>query len=221
MTEEKKQLKQQRKLQKKEEKAKRKAALAEAKAKHKKESQGFWAEFKKFISKGNIIDLAVAMVIGTAFNAIVKGVVDFVITPFISYLTGDINLEDKKIYLQHPEEATETTEAIAEISIKYGSLIQATINFLIIAMTVFLLVRTVNKIRKATDEMKEKWHSEEAQRKAEEEEKKKAEEKAKAEAEAAALEAEKAALAERERQFYENVQRQTELLADISAKLDK
>ena len=58
--------------------------------KAKKQSDSFWKDFKKFISKGNIVDLSVAVVIGAAFNSIVKGLVDFIITPLISLCTGGL-----------------------------------------------------------------------------------------------------------------------------------
>ena len=102
-------------------------------AKIKKNSQKFWSEFKKFITKGNIIDLAIAMVMGTAFNAIVKGLVDFIITPTTTFLIGStVDLSELKYILREAAEATETTPAVTEIAIKYGSFIQTIINFLLI-----------------------------------------------------------------------------------------
>ena len=186
-------------------------------AKRKEQRKQFWTDFKKFISKGNIIDLAVAVVVGTAFNSMVNGIVKFIITPIISLLTGGINMTEWKWVLKEGVPATDTTPAIAEIAVEWGSLIQAIINFLIIAMFVFLALRFITNMNKKTHILQTRLHREaEAKKKAEEEAKKKAEAVA-----AAKLEAEKAALAEREAEYYRNVREQTELLRTIAQKLQQ
>lgn len=105
------------------------------------EKKGFFAEFKEFISRGNVIDMAVGVIIGSAFTTIVNSLVNDIVMPFLSMLTGGINFLDLKIVLR---EATETT---AESAILYGKFIQNIINFLLIAFVVFIMVRTINKLR--------------------------------------------------------------------------
>ena len=187
-----------------EKEAKRKASLEKAK----KQSNSFWADFKKFISRGNIIDLSVAVVIGAAFNNIVKGLVDFIITPVISYLTGGLDMTEWKYELHR--EIVDGEEVIT--AIQWGSLIQAVINFLIVAMVVFLTLRIYTKVEKRAKELLMK---EELEKKKAEEQKKKEEEAAKAKA----LAEQQAALDAREAEFYKNVARQTELLEQIAARL--
>lgn len=103
-------------------------------------------EFKQFISKGNIIDLAIAVVLGNAFNKIVNTLVNSVIMPFIGYLTGGASVSDWKWVIKP---ATETT---AENAILYGTFLQAIIDFLIIAICLFAAMKIVkfsrNKIEK-------------------------------------------------------------------------
>ena len=187
-----------------EKEAKRKASLEKAK----KQSNSFWADFKKFISRGNIVDLSVAVVIGAAFNNIVKGLVDFIITPVISYLTGGLDMTEWKYELHR--EIVDGEEVIT--AIQWGSLIQAVINFLIVAMVVFLTLRIYTKVEKRAKELLKK---EELEKKKAEEQKKKEEEAAKAKA----LAEQQAALDAREAEFYKNVARQTELLEQIAARL--
>lgn len=98
-----------------------------------------WKEFKEFATKGNVVDLAIGVIIGGGFQKIVNSLVNDIIMPFISIFTGKIDFNDMMIN-------------IGNTSIKYGSFITNTINFLIIAFSVFLMVRYVNKINKALEE---------------------------------------------------------------------
>ena len=109
---------------------------------------GFLKEFKDFISKGNVIDLAVGVIIGGAFSGIVTSLVTNIVTPLISILTGKIAFADLFIALDGNEYATleAATEAGAS-TINYGLFIQGVINFLITAFVIFLMVRFINKIR--------------------------------------------------------------------------
>ncbi len=111
----------------------------------------FFSEFKKFITKGNIVDLAVAVVIGSAFNKIVSSLVADIITPLISLVTGNVSFVELKWVLRAGVEATETTEAISEIAITYGQFIQYIIDFLIIGLTVFLIVKIYTHFKKSMD----------------------------------------------------------------------
>ena len=181
-------------------------------AKIRKNSQKFWSEFKKFITKGNIIDLAIAMVMGTAFNAIVKGLVDFIITPTTTFLIGStVDLSELKYILREAAEATETTPAVTEIAIKYGSFIQTIINFLIIALSIFVTLKIYMKALRVVN------RREEARKKAEEAKKKAEEEKKKAEAEQRAAEEKKKAEEEKAMrdQFYRDVADGIQLLSEM------
>lgn len=90
-------------------------------------------EFKEFISRGNMMDLAVGFIIGTAFTAIVNSLVKDLINPLIGLFIGKIDLSNLKF-------------TIGEATFKYGSFLNAVINFLIIALVVFFLIKLVNKI---------------------------------------------------------------------------
>lgn len=101
-----------------------------------------WKEFKEFALKGSIIDLAVGVIIGGAFQSIIKSLVDDIIMPVVAIFTGDVDF-------------TALSLTVGESSIKYGSFITAVINFLIIAMSIFLMIRYINKINRKLEEMKE------------------------------------------------------------------
>jgi large conductance mechanosensitive channel len=113
-------------------------------------------EFKDFIAKGNVMDMAVGIIIGAAFTAIVKSMVADLINPFISLFTGGIDFTNLFIVLGHGEFPTlaEAKEA-GVATFAYGSFIMAVINFLIIAFVVFMLVKGVNKAKDATEGEKE------------------------------------------------------------------
>jgi large conductance mechanosensitive channel len=94
-----------------------------------------WKEFKKFISRGNVIDLAVAVVLGAAFGAIITSFVNDIIMPLIGVLMGGIDFTTLSIQ-------------VGAATIAYGNFIQAIINFLIIAFALFLVIRGINKLQK-------------------------------------------------------------------------
>jgi large conductance mechanosensitive channel len=106
-------------------------------------------EFQEFIKRGNVIDLAVAVVIGGAFTAIVKSLVDNIITPILGIFTGGIDFANLFIALNG--ESYDTLAAAQEAgaaTINYGLFINAIISFVIIAFVVFLMVRTINNMQK-------------------------------------------------------------------------
>jgi len=94
-----------------------------------------WKEFKEFAFQGNVIDLAVAVVIGTAFNAIVTSFVDHIITPAVGVLAGGIDF-------------TGLSVTLGEAEIMYGSFIQSFVDFLIIAFSIFIAIRFLNKLKR-------------------------------------------------------------------------
>ena len=105
-------------------------------------------EFKAFIAKGNVMDMAVGIIIGAAFTAIVKSMVDDLINPIIGLFLGGLDFTNLFVVLGEGE--YETLEAAREAGaavFAYGSFITAVINFLIIAFVVFMLVRYVNKVK--------------------------------------------------------------------------
>lgn len=104
-------------------------------------------EFKEFISKGNVMDMAVGLVMGSAFTAIVTSLVNDVISPAIGLLVGGVNFSALKVVLKEAVLDAEGAEVAAEVAIKYGAFIQAIFNFLIVAFVIFLIVRGINKMR--------------------------------------------------------------------------
>lgn len=106
-----------------------------------------FAEFKKFILRGNAVDLAIAVVIGGAFSAVVNSIVNHIIMPVIGWLIADINFADLKIVLS---EAIIENDAVIkpEAAIAYGLLIQAIITFLIVGLVLFFIVKGLNKMKK-------------------------------------------------------------------------
>lgn len=113
-------------------------------------------EFKEFISKGNVMDMAVGIIIGAAFTAIVGSLVADLINPFISLFMGGIDFSGQYILLGAGEYAsiTEAEEAGAAV-FAWGRFVMAVINFLIIAFVVFLLVKAVNRAKSLGEKPKE------------------------------------------------------------------
>lgn len=107
-----------------------------------KKAKGLFKEFKEFISRGNVIDLAVGIIIGNAFTAIVNSMVQEMIMPLIAWITGGINFEDRKLVLV---QAANEADGLA---ILYGSFINQIINFIIIAFVVFIMVKLMNTFRR-------------------------------------------------------------------------
>ena len=91
-----------------------------------------WKEFKEFIMRGNILDLAIAVVIGAAFNSIVSSLVENIITPLIGVLTGGINFKDDFVW------------TYGEATVRFGAFIQSILDFLIIAFSIFMAMKVVN-----------------------------------------------------------------------------
>ena len=111
------------------------------------EKTSFWSDFKTFIARGNVMDMAVGVVVGGAFTAIVNSLVGDIINPLIGKLFGGVDLSAAKVVLTAADEET----GIAEVAIRYGAMIQAILNFLIVALCVFAVVRFINRLK---DKMK-------------------------------------------------------------------
>lgn len=107
---------------------------------------GFIEEFKKFAVKGNVIDLAVGIVIGSAFGAITTSLVKDVLMPPLGLVVGKVDFSRLKVVLK--EAVVENGEVVAPaVSIDYGLFLQAIFNFLVIAFAIFMFVRTINRMR--------------------------------------------------------------------------
>ncbi|HEY2750838.1 large-conductance mechanosensitive channel protein MscL [Phenylobacterium sp.] len=101
-------------------------------------------EFREFIARGNVVDLAVGVIIGAAFGAVVKSLVEQVVMPPIGLATGGIDFSQMKYVLKPADLAAKT----AEVSVAYGAFINTIINFLIVAFVIFLLVKAVNSLKR-------------------------------------------------------------------------
>lgn len=101
-------------------------------------------EFREFIARGNVIDLAVGVIIGAAFGKIVTSLVEQVVMPPLGLLMGKVDFSDLKIVLQPAEAATKT----AEVAIQYGAFINTLIQFVIVAFVIFLVVKGVNSLKR-------------------------------------------------------------------------
>lgn len=107
----------------------------------------FLDQFKAFIARGNVVDLAVGVVIGSAFGKIVSALVDGMVTPLLSIATNGIRVDRWTLVLQ-PARLDATGKVLSpEIALHYGSVLQATLDFLIIAFVIFLFLRAYNRLR--------------------------------------------------------------------------
>ncbi len=110
----------------------------------------FLNEFKTFAMRGNVVDMAVGVIVGGAFGKIVSSLVDDIIMPPIGFLLGGVNFKDLSIKLG--EKLAEDGKTMEAVTLNYGNFIQQTVDFLIIAFCVFLLVKAVMKFTKKNEE---------------------------------------------------------------------
>ncbi len=111
-------------------------------------------EFKEFAVKGNMIEIAIGVIIGAAFNKVVDVLVKDIFLPPLSFLTDGINLENKKWILR---KAVRLNGQISseEIAIGYGKLLETAVDFLIISFTVFMIVKFINRLRNKAEDVKD------------------------------------------------------------------
>ncbi len=109
----------------------------------------FIKEFKEFAVRGNVIDMAVGVVIGSAFGKIVSSLVSDVMMPVIGVITGGVNFTDFKIVLK------EAHGEVAAVTLNYGSFIQTTIDFIIIAFCIFVAIKAINKLKREKQKAEE------------------------------------------------------------------
>ena len=110
-------------------------------------------EFKEFAMRGNVVDMAVGIIIGGAFGNIISSVVSDVIMPPIGLLLGGVSFTDLKIILKAPVLDAAGAVTTAAVSINYGNFIQVTVDFLIIAMAVFMMIKAMNSMKKKEAEV--------------------------------------------------------------------
>ena len=115
----------------------------------------FLKDFKEFATKGNVVDMAIGVVVGGAFGKIVTSLVSDIITPLIGMITGGTSLADKKVVLRAAQLAEDGVTVLKpENALTYGAFIQNVIDFLIIAFTIFLTIRIIGSIRRKAEEAK-------------------------------------------------------------------
>ena len=123
---------------------------------------GFWKEFKEFISRGNVLDMAIGIIIGGAFTAIITAVVNNILTPLLQMIPGQDGLGALQIILRDPVVTADGSVVAEAVIMDFGVVISAFITFLLTAFVLFLIVRTVNRVRARADELKAKKEAEEA-----------------------------------------------------------
>ena len=107
-----------------------------------KKTKGFIEEFKEFISRGNVMDMAVGIIMGMAFTAIVNSLVNDLIMPFIGMIFGGVDFTNLKYVIR------QATESSPEAALYYGNFIQAVVDFLLIAFVIFIVIKAINSFHK-------------------------------------------------------------------------
>lgn len=123
--------------------------------------KSIFTEFKEFISRGNVIDMAVGVIIGGAFTKIVNSVVSDLIMPALGVLTGNIDFAELKIVLSEAVMEGETVVK-EELAIRYGVFLDALLNFLLIAICVFAMVKIINTVKTQAEKLRKKEEEEAA-----------------------------------------------------------
>ena len=114
--------------------------------------KGFISEFKTFIARGNVIDMAVGVVIGGAFGKISTSLVNDIIMPLVSLITGGIDFSAWKLVLIQGVTDAEGTVVTPEVALNYGNLISVILDFLIIAFAIFCMIKAINKLHRKPEE---------------------------------------------------------------------
>lgn len=122
----------------------------------KEKKKGFFAEFKEFIMRGNVIDMAIGVIIATSFGKITTSLVNDVVMPFIGWLIGGIDLSQWNIVLKAAELDAAGVEIAPAVVLGIGTLLVTVIDFIIIAFIVFLIVKMMNKLKDIAESKKKK-----------------------------------------------------------------
>ena len=122
----------------------------------KEKAGGFVSEFKTFIARGNVVDMAVGVIIGGAFGNISKSLVNDVVMPAVSMLTGGLNFESWKLVLKEAVLDTEGVVVTAEVAMNFGLFVSTIVDFLITALAVFCVIKVINGMRAKAEAAKKK-----------------------------------------------------------------
>ena len=122
----------------------------------KEKTGGFVSEFKTFIARGNVVDMAVGVIIGGAFGNISKSLVNDVVMPAVSMLTGGLNFESWKLVLKEAVLDTEGVVVTAEVAMNFGLFVSTIVDFLITALAVFCVIKVINGMRAKAEAAKKK-----------------------------------------------------------------
>ena len=112
---------------------------------------GMVSEFKEFVSRGNVVDLAVGVVIGAAFGKIVTALVNGIVMPLVGVALGGVSVSDWK-YVITPASVDAAGAEVAEVAVQYGMLIQTAIDFVLITLVIFLFLKAYNRMQKKAEE---------------------------------------------------------------------
>ena len=112
-------------------------------------------EFKDFAVKGNMMDMAIGIIIGASFNSVIDVLVKKVMMPPLSLLSDGVNLENKKLVLRKAQTNEITNLSVQEVAINYGQLIETFIDFIIVGFTIFLVIKFINKLNKKAEDPKD------------------------------------------------------------------
>ena len=112
----------------------------------------FLSDFKKFAMKGNVIDMAVGVIIGGAFGKIVTSIVNDIIMPPIGLLVGGVNFKDLKLVMKDAVVAADGTVEQAAVTLNYGNFLQQTFDFLIIAFSIFVIIRIIGNLTRKKEQ---------------------------------------------------------------------
>ena len=122
----------------------------------KNKAKGFFAEFKEFISRGNVLDMAVGVIIATAFGKITTSLVNDVFMPLIGWLIGEIDLSTLNITLSPEKLAEDGTVAKEAVVIGIGTFVSAVIDFVLVALVVFIMIKAFNAAKDKAESLKKK-----------------------------------------------------------------
>lgn len=122
----------------------------------KNKAKGFFAEFKEFISRGNVLDMAVGVIIATAFGKITTSLVNDVFMPLIGWLIGEIDLSTLNITLSPEKLAEDGTVAKEAVVIGIGTFVSAVIDFVLVALIVFIMIKAFNAAKDKAESLKKK-----------------------------------------------------------------
>jgi large conductance mechanosensitive channel len=113
-------------------------------------------EFKDFAVKGNMIDMAIGIIIGASFNSVIDVLVKKILLPPLSLLSSGVNLESLKLVLRPKQIDDLGNQVVEEVTINYGSFVETLLDFLIVGFTIFIVVKFINKLNRQAEDPKDK-----------------------------------------------------------------